>query len=104
MTTTLHKITAALSGTNSREDWEIEYEITYRYAPEQPLRFYKRNGDPADPPDPEIIEFVSVRWEQDKQPSDDPHEIEWATEWLEEHSDEAREKAMNDLESQGAPV
>ena len=104
MTATTHTIIATMGGTYYAGDWELEYHISYRYAPEQPLRFYKRNGDPADPPDPEIIDFVSVRWEQDKEPSTDPDEIEWATEWLADHQDEAREKALNDREIQGAPV
>jgi hypothetical protein len=101
MSATQHNLWATRHSVVRGVDYEEHYLITFRYVSEQPLRFYKRNGDPADPPDPEMIDLVSVIDEAGQECGDMD---EWAAEWLANHSDAAREKALNDLEIQGAPV
>lgn len=39
---------------------EVDAWVTFDYHAAGPFRMYKRNGDPADPPDPELVEFVSA--------------------------------------------
>jgi hypothetical protein len=39
---------------------EVDAWVTFDHHPAQPFRMYERNGEPADPPDPELVEFVSA--------------------------------------------
>lgn len=39
---------------------EVDAYVTFDYHAAQPFRMYKNNGDPADPPDPEMVEFVKA--------------------------------------------
>jgi hypothetical protein len=84
---TRHQITAEY-------DDGIEIVIEFSFSPGRPGSFYKRNGDPGDPPEPDSIDFVSAhRW-----PKGDctPAEEAWASDWLAEHEDDAAEVAWTD--------
>lgn len=39
---------------------EVDAYVTFDYYAADHLHMYQRNGDPADPPDPELVEFVSA--------------------------------------------
>lgn len=41
---------------------EIEVEVTGDYTKGSPGTFYRSNGDPGDPPEPETFEIKSVIW------------------------------------------
>ena len=74
-----HTITATLHGSNDHEDWDVEYEITYRYTPGRSGGFYEPGHGPS-------VEFISARWKDGTDPLT-PEEIEWCQEWL--YEDEA---------------
>lgn len=42
---------------------EIEVEIEGNHSPGRPGTFYRSNGDPGDPPEPEEFEIQSVKWQ-----------------------------------------
>lgn len=99
MSTTTHRIMAERS---TGADTSAEYEIAFSYRPAGPLHFYKRNGDPADPPDPEEIDYLSVRpapWPAARHRPIDAAVERWARDWLDDHQDEAREAALADREA-----
>jgi hypothetical protein len=41
---------------------EIEVEVTGDYTKGSPGTFYRSNGDPGDPPEPEMFEIKNVIW------------------------------------------
>jgi hypothetical protein len=49
--------------THYRDDVVVGVDVivaTVRYAPGRPGSWYKRNGDPGDPPDPSEVEVVAI--------------------------------------------
>lgn len=64
---------------------EVDAYVTFDYRAAEPFRMYKRNGDPAEPPDPEQIELVEAKFYHDH--SNTREEVRWlhdlVVDWLE---------------------
>lgn len=41
--------------------FDCEAHITFTYSPGRPGTWYKRNGDPGDPPEPDELDIESVK-------------------------------------------
>lgn len=88
MATSTHKITAVRSGSTLREDWDVEYVITFTYWPAERATLICPGAEPG-------VEFVSAVWADGTDPLGE-EELEWCAEWLEDHSDEAIAAAVYD--------
>lgn len=92
MATTTHEILAVKSGTTYRdEDYEVEYRITFTFWPSERATLTCPGAEPG-------IEFVSARWADGPGPLE-AEELDWCTDWLEEHYDDAVAVATNDRQA-----
>jgi hypothetical protein len=88
MATSTHKITATRSGSTEREDWDIEYQITFTFWPTERATLVCPGAEPG-------VEFVSAIYEFSADPVPEA-ELEWCADWLENHYDEAVSVAQDD--------
>lgn len=81
-----YTITASRYGSTEREDWDIEYRITYLYTPAPSARA-NAWGDYLDPPAGPDLDFLCATHEDGKgvEYSDE----EWCRDWFYDHLDEA---------------
>jgi hypothetical protein len=72
-----------------------EVVIVFDYIEGRAGSFYKRNGDPGDPPEPDEIQFVYAMFPDGERvlTADDE---DWAIDWLADHEDDARDIAWAD--------
>jgi hypothetical protein len=93
MATSTHKITATRSGSTEREDWDIEYQITFTFWPSERATLVCPGAEPG-------IEFAKVepmpRDQGAFQDLADARVRDWAEQWLEDHYDEAVQVATDD--------
>jgi len=87
MATSTHKITATMSGSTEREDFDVEMVITFTFWPSERATSVCPGAEPG-------IEFVSATYE-DGQPVSSS-DAEWCEQWLEDHYDEAVASAQDD--------
>lgn len=85
-----YTITASRYGSNEREDWDIEYRITYLYTPAQSARSYTW-GDHIDPPEGADLDFLCATYEDGK--SCVYMDEEWCRDWFYDHLDDAIQHA-----------
>ena len=42
---------------------EAEVTVEYDYSPGRPGKMYLRNGDPGYPPEPALVDIISILWD-----------------------------------------
>ena len=91
MATTTHKIDAVRSGSTDREDWDVEYRITFTFWPTERATLTYPGAEPG-------VEFVTAVWADGTEPLRED-ELEWCAEWLNDNYDEAVAAALHDREA-----